>query len=155
MENQMNQANQTDQTNQTIQLLEECSSGCKIALNSLKQMQRNITNPHFKQLVEDYIGKHANLEKEAGALLGQYGKSQKEPGAGTTLMSWTMAEMKMMMKKGDGQIAKLLMDGCNMGIKTLSQAVNQYSNASKESFSLADCIIKAEEDFLGEAKLYL
>lgn len=141
--------------NQTIQLLEECSSGCKIALNSMKQLQRNINNPHFRKLVDDYIGKHTNLENEANSLLGQYGKSAKDPGIGTTLMSWTMSEMKMMMKKGDGQIAKLMMDGCNMGIKTLSQAVNQYSNASEESFSLADCIIKAEEDFLGEVKLYL
>lgn len=141
--------------NQTIKLLEECSSGCKIALNSMKQLQRNIANPHFRKLVDDYIGKHTNLENEANSLLGQYGKSEKDPSLGTTLMSWTMSEMKMMVKKGDGQIAKLMIDGCSMGIKTLSQAVNQYSNASEESFSLADCIIKAEEDFMGEVKLYL
>lgn len=141
--------------NDTIKLLEECSSGCKIALNSMKQLQRNITNPHFRRLVDDYIGKHANLENEANALLGQQGRSEKAPSLGTTLLSWTMSEMKMMMKKGDGQIAKLMIDGCSMGIKTLSQAISQYKNASQPSFSLADCIIKAEEDFLGEVKLYL
>lgn len=139
----------------TIKLLEECSSGCKIALNSMKQLQRNITNSHFRKLVEDYIGKHTNLENEANALLGEQGRSGKDPSLGTTLMSWTMSEMKMMLKKGDGQIAKLMIDGCSMGIKTLSKAINQYSKASEQSFSLADCIIKAEEDFLGEVKLYL
>lgn len=141
--------------NHTIKLLEECSSGCKMALSSLKQLQRNIINPHFSALVQDYIGKHTNLQNEANALLGQHGRSKKDPSLGATLMSWTMSEMKMMMNKGDSQIAKLLMDGCNMGIQTLSEAVNQYSNASQESFALADCIIKAEEDFLGEVKLYL
>ena len=138
----------------TIKLLDECSSGCRIALSSMKQLQRNITNPHFRKLVEGYITSHTKLKNESDALLGEKGRNAKEPSPGTAFFSWSMAEIKMILKKGDSQIARLMMDGCSMGIQTLSHAINQYPHASQESFSLADCIIKKEEDFLEEVKQF-
>ena len=140
--------------NHTVRLLEECSTGRKIALNSMKQLQRYTDNTRLRKLLEDYILKHTLLNNESDALLGQEGRKRKEPGPGTVLFSWTTSEIKMMVNREDSQIAKLLMNGCNVGIQTLSAAINQYANASAESFSLADCIIKTEENFMGELKQF-
>ena len=51
--------------------------------------------------------------------------------------SWLSTEMKMMFKDDNNQIAKIMMNGCNMGIQSISEDINKYSNASSESVSLA------------------
>ena len=140
--------------NHTVKLLNECSTGCRIALSSLKQLQRYATAPGLRTLIEYNINRHICLRNEADSLLGQLGRSGKSPCPGTALFTWTTSEMKMMMKKEDSQVAKLIMDGCNMGIQTLSKAINQYSDASMESVSLADCIIKTDETLLEEMKQF-
>ena len=64
-------------------------------------------------------------------------------------------EMKMLVHADSHQIAKLMMDGCNMGIQALSEKINQYAEASKESLDIAKKIVKAEEDFMAEMKEFL
>ena len=39
--------------------------------------------------------------------------------------------MKMMMNKDTCKIANILVDGCNMGVKSLSKYIHQYKNADQ------------------------
>ena len=61
----------------------------------------------------------------------------------------------MMMHDDDHQIAKLMMDGCNMGIQSVSEYLNKYAGASKEAVAKAKELIKIEEDFMKEMKEYV
>ena len=69
--------------------------------------------------------------------------------------SWITTEMKLMIKDDNTQIAKILMDGCNMGIKSLSEQINKYPEASRESRAAAEKIVKCEEKLMGELKKFL
>ena len=51
--------------------------------------------------------------------------------------------------------AKILMDGCNMGIQSICGFRNQYAGASRESMDLADRLIRTEEALRDEMKAYL
>lgn len=64
-------------------------------------------------------------------------------------------EMKMMFKDDNNQIAKIMMNGCNMGIQSISEDINKYSNASSESVSLAKKLVKAEENFMRDLERFL
>lgn len=44
-------------------------------------------------------------------------------------MSWIKTNMKLAMNTSDETIAKLMTDGCNMGVKSLSRYLNQYKAA--------------------------
>ncbi len=48
-----------------------------------------------------------------------------------------------------------MIDGCNLGIKSLSKYINQYKNASNESVDLAKRFIKIEQEFMNELLKYL
>ena len=61
----------------------------------------------------------------------------------------------MMMNGGNCQIAKLLMDGCNMGIQSVSECRNQNREASKEALDLADKVIRSEEGLMKHLRVYL
>lgn len=138
----------------TVNLLEECSLGCNMAVASLKQLQQSISSTDFRQLAENYIQAHMKLGKEVDAKLAELGRGSKSPSVPTSLFSHTMSEFKLMSKREDSQIAKLILDGCNMGIQTISKAISDNPNASLESVQLADYLIKTEEDLIGEVKVY-
>ena len=63
--------------------------------------------------------------------------------------------MKMMMKGDDRQAAKIMMDGCNMGIQSICGYQNQYAGASTDSMALADGLVRTEESFRDELKAFL
>lgn len=140
---------------QTKQLLKECSSGCKMAINNFNQIRDFITDGKLKTLIDRYDKKHKELEEEVGKILQENGEEEQEPGMMATVFSRVMADLKLMVHKDDTQVAKLVMDGCNMGIQTLSEFINKYEHASTKSVSLAKKIVKTEEELMQELKEFL
>lgn len=138
-----------------IKLLKECSSGCKMAVKSIAQVMEYAQGEKLIHILESYDKKHKELDEEITGLLSSYDKEDKEPAMMAEIGSWMKIEMKMMMHADDHQIAKLMMDGCNMGIKSVSEYVNKYQDASKESTMIAKKLIKIEEDFMKEMKEFV
>lgn len=139
----------------TIALLKECSSGCKMAIQSVRQVREYAREEKLERVLDCYDKKHRDLEKETIQLLGQYNKKDEEPGKMAEFMAKMDIEMKMMIHADSHQIAKLMMDGSNMGIQTMSENINKYTEASKESAAIAKKLVKAEEDFMAEMKEFL
>ena len=139
----------------TKKLLEECTSGCKMAIHSMEQIKEYVKDDKQLELIESYKQKHQELEKEAATLLQEVGTPEKEPGVMAVAFSWFTTEMKLMMREDSGQIAKLMMDGCNMGIQSISEQQNKYTEASKEAKDVAQKLVKLDEDFMREMKQFL
>lgn len=129
----------------TIALLKECSSGCKMALNSIGQILEYVQDEMLEHTILEAKEEHEKLEKKCGELLRREGEHEKQPGIAAEAFSKITTDVKMMMNGGNCQIAKLLMDGCNMGIQSISECRNQNREASKDAVDLAEKIIRAEE----------
>ena len=140
---------------QTRKLLEECSIGCKMAVNSLDQITGYIKDSNLKKLVENYISRHKDLEAEAVKALQNSGNDAKDPGALSSVFAWFTTEMKLTFNDDNTRIAKLLMDGCNMGIQTLGERMNTLNQADGGALALARKIIKAEQDLMKELQAFL
>ncbi|HIW84666.1 MAG TPA: hypothetical protein H9873_10145 [Candidatus Dorea gallistercoris] len=140
---------------QTLELLKECSSGCKMAIDSMDQIKEYVLDTKLSQVIEAAKKQHLQLEKEVDGLLREQGERGKEPEKMAQAFSWITTEMKLMIKDDNTQIAKILMDGCNMGIKSLSEQINKYPEASRESRAAAEKIVKCEEKLMGELKKFL
>lgn len=61
----------------------------------------------------------------------------------------------MMAKDDNKQAAKIMMNGCNMGIQSITETMHQCKDASNESMSLAKKLVRTEEEFMGEMKKFL
>lgn len=142
-------------TAHTQHLLEECNSGCKMAIRSMEQVLEYVEDEKLEQVIETCKYAHEQLEEESEKLLEESGKEGKEPGAIATAFSWISTETKLMMKSSDNQIAKVLMDGCNMGIQSIGEYMNEYTGATEEAKKTAKKLIKLEEDFMGDLKKFL
>ena len=144
-----------DMTVHTQHLLEECNSGCKMAIRSMDQVLEYVVDEKLEQVIETCKYAHEQLEEESGKLLEECGKEEKEPGMIATAFSWISTETKLVMKNSDNQIAKVLMDGCNMGIQSIGEYMNEYTGASEEAKKIAKKLVKLEEDFMSDLKKFL
>ena len=140
---------------QTRKLLEECSIGCEMATDSLQQILEYTRDIRLQKLIEDYLDRHKKLGADAAETLQNSGYEAKTPGAVSSTFAWFTTEIKLSFNSDNTQIAKLLMDGCNMGIQSICGFRNQYAGASRESMDLADRLIRTEEALRDEMKAYL
>ena len=53
---------------QTKKLLKECNVGCKMALQSMTQVEDYLEDSELEQAVEDYRREHERVEKETSRL---------------------------------------------------------------------------------------
>ncbi len=70
-------------------------------------------------------------------------------------MSFINTNMKMSMDESDAAVAELMTDGCDMGIKSLYQYLNQYPAADHTSKELCRKLISIEEEFRRDLHNYL
>lgn len=129
-----------------IKLLKEVNSGCKNATDSFEQVMDFVKDQELKALIENYDKKHIKIGDECHQLLNDNGKDEKDPPTMAKAMMWFTTEVKMLMDDGDGHIAELLADGCNMGIKSLNKYLNQYKKAGQEEVDLASRLIDIESE---------
>lgn len=140
---------------ETVELLKECDSGCKMAMNSMDQIMEYVKNSGQADIIQSYEEKHRDLEKRIREQLMLNGETEENPGLMASAMSWITTEMKMTLHNNGSQVAKIMMDGCNMGIQSVTEYINKYKSASKESIQLANDLVKVEEDFMKEMKTFL
>lgn len=136
-------------------LLQECSKGCKMAIESLDQIMEFVDDAKLCKLIDNSKDKHREIEADVANLLAGIGQEDAEPGKMVSAFSWMTTEVKMMLNENNNQAVKIIMNGCNMGIQTISEHMNQCRDADEKSRSLADKLIKEEERLMKELKAYL
>lgn len=139
----------------TRKLLAECNRGCKMAVESIHQTEEFVQDGRLLKILDSYKKKHAEMEEESAALLDKSGQPEKDQGMAAAAMSWLTTEVKLMMNDDNQQIAKLMMDGCSMGIQSISKCQNQYTEADRKSVYIARRLVNLEEKFMEEMKKFL
>ena len=139
----------------TLKLLEECNAGCKMAVDSMDQALGYTKDENLKTLLQLYKEKHERLEEETSELLHEAGHEEKEPGIMASAFAWITAETKLMWDDDNNQIAKLMMNGANMGIQSVTEYRHKYHEADEKVQSIAKKLVRVEEEFLQELKRFL
>ncbi len=139
----------------TIGLLKECNAGAKIAVNSLKEVEGRIQQTEMKEKIQKSIEEHEKIGDKTHELLNEYGETEKEPSPMADVMSWLKINVKYTIDPTDKEIASLMIDGCNMGIKTVSEYLNQYKNAENKVRGMVQDLIELEKKLMEELRVYL
>lgn len=139
----------------TIQLLKECSEGIKMALGSIEHVLSAVENKELKSLLIDYERAHREIEDKLEQQLSKHDEEGQEPSKVQKLFANLTTGVKLAMDNSTNEIAKLLMDGCNMGIQSVSAYINQYADASKESQEVADKLVRTEQRFMDDLRKFL
>lgn len=139
----------------TIKLLRECDAGIKMGTASIRDVEDHIKNEEMKRYLKACKNEHEELGKEMEKLLDKYRDDGKEPNPIAKGMSYMKTNMKLMMEDTDNTIADLMIDGCNMGVKSLNRYLNEYKAADEVSKDMAKRLINLEEKMAVELRKYL
>ena len=139
----------------TIKLLRECNAGIKMGESAIKKVLPHAKSDELRRTLEVCKNTHAALGDETHAMLLEHGADTKEPHAIARAMSDMKICAKMLAKESDSQIADVMTDGCDMGIKSLSRYLNKYKNANEGSKSIAKRLIASEEYLENKIRDYL
>lgn len=139
----------------TVKLLRECDAGIKMGVKSIDDVEKYVKSESMKRMLSKCKAEHEKLEGEVETMLTNYGDDGKEPSPIITGMSWIKTNMKLGMNHSDKTVADLMTDGCNMGVKSLSSYLNQYTDATENSKNIAKRLIKIESELCENMRSYL
>lgn len=144
-----------DVSQDTVELLKECDAGCKMAIDSMEQISKYVSDDKLKTIIQKYNGAHIKMEEDIHRLLNTIGEEDKEPNPIAKASSWIQSEVKMMMNCDSKQAAHLLTDGCNMGVKSLCEYQNQYKAADDKSVQMCEKLCDLETKMTYELRPFL
>lgn len=139
----------------TIRLLRECDAGIKMGVASIDDVLDNVHSNQFKNCLIECKKKHEVLKNELQTMLDDYHDDGKNPNPMAKSMSWIKTNMKLAMDSSDQTIASLMVDGCNMGVKSLYKYLNEYKAASEKSKDIAKRLINLEEKLAVDIRHFL
>ena len=144
-----------DVSQDTVELLKECDAGCKMAIDSMEQISKYVSDDKLKTIIQKYNGAHIKLEEDIHRMLNNIGEEDKEPSPIAKASSWLQSEVKMMMNCDAKQAAHLLTDGCNMGVKQLCEYKNAYKAADDKSVKICEKLCDIETKMASELQAFL
>ncbi len=140
----------------TIKLLRECNAGVKMGVTSLDEVIDKVKDENLKKILTDSKQEHEKLGEETSQLLLDYSDKGKEPNPIAKGMSWMKTTVMMSMKEdADKEAAKLISDGCNMGIQSLSEYLNKYQAAEEKVKDITKKLIKIEDELAHSLREFL
>lgn len=139
----------------TIRLLRECDEGVKMGISSIEDVLGHTHSDKLERCLTDCKKEHEALHTELQELLQRYHDEGKDPPAIASVMSELMTKMKLALHDSDAEIADLMTEGCNMGVKSLSKYLNQYAAADEASKGMARRLIVLESDLAVDLRGYL
>lgn len=139
----------------TVALLRECGSGVRMGTESIRQLEDRIQNEAMRSQLVACRQKHERLGHRTDELLQKFNCPPQEPSAMLRGMAWIKTNVKMMADFSDATAADVLTDGCNMGVKSLTKYLNEYSAAAPEARAVTKELIALEEETVRELQPYL
>lgn len=139
----------------TIDLLSKCDSGCKMAIDSINKVIDKTDNVKLHSILLKYLNEHKKLQHRIIDRLDEFDMSEQSPNAIAKAMSNLKINFKLIKGQHDKEIADVMIDGCNMGIKTINKYINQYSTALECIKKLSYDLAQIEDNFVKELIPYL
>lgn len=139
----------------TIKLLRECDAGVHMGIASIDEILDDVQSDGLESLLTTCKNEHVELANEIQSLLSEYHDDGKAPNPMAKGMSWLKTNVKLAVEKSDHMIADLMMDGCDMGVKSLSRYLNQYAAADEQSKKICKDLIKLEDHLSEDLRDYL
>ena len=132
--------------NDTASLLREVCQGCKYAIESIEIARKYATDERVASVLRASGESHKKIQRAASQGLKKEGVKEISHPAIGALMTKAQMNITLMLSSKPKSIAGVIIDGCNMGIKTVSKYKNRYPKASEECRGLADGLILAERE---------
>ena len=141
--------------NDTEKLLRECNSGIQMGVDSINHVLPYVQSAQMKKALSACRDKHAVLGDETHKALINANMDTKNPHPVAKIMSDMTTRVKITVNHTDNEIASIMTDGCNMGIKSLYKYLNEYTHADDHAKDITNRLISIEQELRTDMRGYL
>ncbi len=139
----------------TITILKECDAALKMALASLDDVWEHVQRPELRAILNTTRAQHQMVSREVQSLLNEFGGSEKDPSPVVRKMSEMKTNMKLGLDKSDSAVARIVLEGCTMGVQTLRRMLNKHLGAEVPARALCRTAIAIEEQLERDMREFL
>ena len=136
-------------------ILQECDAGVKTALDSIDAVIDRTESEELKEALRRSRTEHVQLGNEIAALLDERGFAGKDWNGMAKWMTHAKITAEMLLEPTDSTVAELMIDGCNMGIKKLSEYINRFPQAEGPAVRVSQRLIKTEQELADAMRVFL
>ena len=136
-------------------ILQECDSGVQMGLESIDEVIDRVQSPAMREALARSRTEHVALQNEIRSALNEHGWSGKDPNMIAELMSKLKIKTELTVDPTDARIADLMFDGCDMGVKKLSQYINRFPTSDSPAVHIAERLIKSEQELADAMRTFL
>ena len=136
-------------------ILQECDAGVKTAIDSIDAVMDRAQSEELREALRRSRTEHVQLGNEIAALLDENGLTGKDQNAVAKMMTHTKIAAEMLLSPTDGTIAELMIDGCSMGVKKLSEYINRFPSAEGPAVRVSQRLIKTEQELMDAMRVFL
>ena len=142
-------------TKETIAILKECDAGVKMALASLDDVWEHMQHAELRAVLNTTRAQHQSVGREIQLLLEECGGREKDPNPMARKMSSVMTKTKLGLDKSDAACARVLLEGCDMGVQSLHHYLNRYRGAEVPARALCRTLVAIEEQLSRDMRGFL
>ena len=134
------------------EVLEELNSGVSMDLHAIHAIYPEIENPHLKKDIEKQKRDYEALEEK----IKKYAYQDESSKEGLeTMMLKSMVKMKTMMNHDVHHLCKMLIEGSNKAVITMTSLLNQYPDMDETLYHLVETFLETAKQHIETWKIYL
>lgn len=139
----------------TVCLLRECDAGARMGASSIEDVLSRGPSEALSEHLHASRARHDALSREIRAALERFGDEGKPPAAVARGMAWLKTAAEWAVSPTDTAAARLIIDGCDMGVRSLDGYLHKYAAADESSKDIAKRLIALEEGLAADMRDFL
>lgn len=141
--------------NEDIELLNYIYQNAKMGIVGIDNIKKEIKDKEFLKLIKEQENDYYEICTRALKWLSESNSERKNITPISKMMTYMDAKIKLAKDDSISNIAKMMIEGNNMGIIAITEKLNNYQGADKKIIKFAKELLKIEERNLENLKKYL
>lgn len=141
--------------NEDIELLNYIYQNAKMGIVGIDNIKAEIKNKKLLKTIKEQENDYYTICTKAIKYLSLTNTERKNITNIAKLMTYIDTRKKLLNDNSDSSIAKMMIEGSNMGIIAITEKLNHYEGTDKNIIKLAKELLKIEEKNLDNLKQYL
>lgn len=141
--------------NENVEMLNYIYQNANMGISTIQQILKEIEDIEFKDVLKEQLEDYIKMSRKVEDLLNKEEKQAKDISIMYKVTTYLSIKMSTMKDNTSSHIAEMMIQGSNMGVIDITKNLNNYKNIDNNIRSLAEQLLKIEQNNIEKLKLYL
>ncbi|HBR01589.1 MAG TPA: hypothetical protein DD738_03170 [Ruminiclostridium sp.] len=141
--------------NGNVEMLNYICQNAEMGRDTIRQLIGISQDEEYKKSLQSQLQEYTSIYDSADKKLKELNKDAKNINSFSKVSAYAMINLKTLTDKSPSHISEMLIQGSTMGIIDLTKKLKEYADADQEILSIANKLLKLEQNNVEECKKYL